>query len=123
MLGSGPAGRQGPRAQRGARGAHAGQSGAKSDWIGRIRHDSLSLPIGPLFHTKETADYQQVNYEWKQIIILVCAIIVLALILRHDLPIEFPGIMFKVLMLFVKLAVVVFLAIFAYILVGGKKSA
>ena len=59
---------------------------------------------------------------WKQVIILVCAIIVLALILWHDLPIEFPGIIFKVLMLFVKLAVVVFLAIFAYIFVGGKKK-
>ena len=58
----------------------------------------------------------------KQVIILVCAIIVLALILWHDLPIEFPGIIFKVLMLFVKLAVVVFLAIFAYIFVGGKKK-
>ena len=58
----------------------------------------------------------------KQVIILVCAIIVLALILWHDLPIEFPGIIFKVLMLFVKLAVVVFLAIFAYIFVDRKKK-
>jgi hypothetical protein len=58
----------------------------------------------------------------KQILILICAIIILALLLWHDLPIEYPGIIFKVLMLFVKLAVVVFVAIFAYIFAGGKKK-
>jgi hypothetical protein len=55
-------------------------------------------------------------------IILICAVIVSALILWHDLPIEFPGIMRKVMMLFVKLSVVVALTIFAYIFAGGKKK-
>ena len=58
----------------------------------------------------------------KQIIILISALIVSALIVWHDLPIEFPGIMGKVLMLFVKLSVVVALAIFAYMFAGKKKS-
>ena len=58
----------------------------------------------------------------KQIIILISALIVSALIVWHDLPIEFPGIMGKVLMLFVKLSVVVALTIFAYIFAGRKKK-
>jgi len=58
----------------------------------------------------------------KQIIILISALTVSALIVWHDLPIEFPGIMGKVLMLFVKLSVVVALAIFAYMFAGKKKS-
>ena len=58
----------------------------------------------------------------KQILILVGAVIVAALIVWHDLPIEFPGIIYKVLMLFVKLAVVLALAIFAYIFAGRKKK-
>jgi len=58
----------------------------------------------------------------KRIIILISALIVSALIVWHDLPIEFPGIMGKVLMLFVKLSVVVALTIFAYIFAGGKKK-
>jgi len=59
----------------------------------------------------------------KRILILLSSFIVLALILWHDLPIEFPGIILKVLMLFVKLAAVVALTIFAYIFAGGKKRA
>ncbi|MDA8104736.1 MAG: hypothetical protein M0Z71_05090 [Nitrospiraceae bacterium] len=59
----------------------------------------------------------------KQIVILICALAVSALILWHDLPIEFPGIIGKVLMLFVKMSVVLALAIFAYIFAGGKKKA
>ncbi len=59
----------------------------------------------------------------KQIIILISTIAVLALIVWHDLPIEFPGIIGKVLMLFVKISVVLALAIFAYIFAGGKKKA
>ena len=59
----------------------------------------------------------------KQIIILIGALIVSALIVWHDLPIEFPGIMGKVLMLFVKLSVVLAVTIFAYIFAGGKKKA
>jgi hypothetical protein len=58
----------------------------------------------------------------KQIIILISGFIVLALILWHDLPIEFPEIMFKVVMLFVKVFIVVGLASFAYIFAGGKKK-
>jgi len=58
----------------------------------------------------------------KQIIILIGALIVSALIVWHDLPIEFPGIMGKVVMLFVKLSVVLAVTIFAYIFTGGKKK-
>ncbi len=58
----------------------------------------------------------------KQIIILIGALIVSALIVWHDLPIEFPGIMGKVLLLFVKLSVVLAVTIFAYIFAGGKKK-
>jgi hypothetical protein len=59
----------------------------------------------------------------KQIIILIIAVIASVLILWNDLPIEFPGIIFKVFMLFVKLFIVVALTIFAYIFVGGRKKA
>ncbi len=59
---------------------------------------------------------------WKQAIILICALAISALIVWHDLPIEFPGVLIKVLMLFVKLSVVFALAIYAYIFVGGKKK-
>ena len=58
----------------------------------------------------------------KQIMILISALIVSALIVWHDLPIEFPEIMFKVVMLFVKLFIVLALASFAYIFAGGKKK-
>jgi hypothetical protein len=58
----------------------------------------------------------------KQIIILISAFIVSALIVWHDLPLEFPGTMFKVVMLFVKLFIVLALASFAYIFTGGKKK-
>ena len=59
----------------------------------------------------------------KRIVVLIAAFVVSGLILWHDLPIEFPGIILKVLMLFVKLAAVVALTIFAYIFAGGKKRA
>jgi hypothetical protein len=59
---------------------------------------------------------------WKQIIIVISTIAVSALIVWHDLPIEFPGTIIKVFMLFVKLSLVVALAIFAYIFAGKKKS-
>jgi hypothetical protein len=58
----------------------------------------------------------------KQIIILIGAFIVSALILWHDLPIEFPGFGVKVIILFVKLSVVVAVTIFAYIFAGEKKK-
>jgi len=57
----------------------------------------------------------------KQIIILIGALIVSALIVWNDLPIEFPGIIGKVLMLFMKLSVVLALTIFVYIFAGRKK--
>jgi len=59
----------------------------------------------------------------KQIIILIGALIVSAMIVWNDLPIEFPGIMGKVLMLFVKLSIILAVTIFAYIFAGGKKKA
>ena len=59
---------------------------------------------------------------WKQIIIFISAFAVSALIVWHDLPIEFPGAIIKVLMLFVKLSLVFALAIFAYIFAAGKKK-
>jgi hypothetical protein len=58
----------------------------------------------------------------KRIVILIGAFIVSALIVWHDLPLEFPGTMFKVVMLFVKLFIVFALSIFAYIFTGGKKK-
>ncbi len=58
----------------------------------------------------------------KRIIILIGALMALALIVWHDLPIEFPGIMAKVLMLFVKLSIVIALTIIAYIFAGAKKK-
>jgi hypothetical protein len=57
----------------------------------------------------------------KRITILIGACVVSALILWHDLPIEFPGIIGKVLMLFMKLSIVSALTIFAYILAGRRK--
>jgi hypothetical protein len=49
----------------------------------------------------------------KQVIILIGAFIVSALILWHDLPIEFSGIIGRMPVLSVKLIVVVALTIFA----------
>jgi hypothetical protein len=58
----------------------------------------------------------------KQTIILIGALIVLALIVWHDLPIEFPGAVAKVLTLFVELSAVLAVTIFAYIFAGTKKK-
>jgi MFS superfamily sulfate permease-like transporter len=58
----------------------------------------------------------------RRIAVLVGAVILTALIVWHDLPIEFPGAIGKVLMLFVKLSVVVALTIIAYIFTGRKKK-
>jgi hypothetical protein len=58
----------------------------------------------------------------KQKAILVIAVGVLGLILWHDLPIEYPLIMFKAIMLFVKVSITTALAILAYVLAGGKKK-
>lgn len=59
----------------------------------------------------------------KQMTILISALAVLALILWHDLPIEFPWIIFKVMMLFVKLFAVLAVTVVAYILTGERKKA
>ncbi len=58
-----------------------------------------------------------------RIFILCCGLIVSALIVWYDLPIEFPGIIRKVVMLFVKLSVVLAVTILAYIFATGKKRA
>jgi hypothetical protein len=58
---------------------------------------------------------------WKQILVMISACIVSALIVWHDLPIEFPMMIFKGLMLFLKLFTVLALTTFAYILTGPKK--
>jgi putative effector of murein hydrolase LrgA (UPF0299 family) len=65
---------------------------------------------------------KEIAMNWKQIIILISAFAVSALIVWHDLPIEFPGTIIKLIMLFVKLSVVFALAIFAYIFAAGKKK-
>ncbi len=58
-----------------------------------------------------------------RIFILCCGLIVSALIVWHDLPIEFPGIIGKVVILFVKLSIVLAVTFFAYLFAGGKKRA
>jgi hypothetical protein len=58
----------------------------------------------------------------KQIAILITSLAVSALIVWHDLPIEFPWIVFKVLMLFLKLFAVVTLTVFAYVFAARKKK-
>ena len=57
----------------------------------------------------------------KQIIILIIAFVVSAIIVWHDLPIEFPWIV-NLLMLFVKLSIVVALTIFASMFAGRKNK-
>jgi hypothetical protein len=58
----------------------------------------------------------------KQIAVLAIALAALALIAWHDLPLEFPMIIIKALMLFVKVSVVAALAVFAFLFVGREKS-
>jgi len=57
-----------------------------------------------------------------QIIILISALIISALILWYDLPLEFPGLIAKILLLFLKLSIVLVLTVIAYIFAGGKKK-
>jgi hypothetical protein len=59
----------------------------------------------------------------KRIAILISALAVSVLIVWHDLPIEFPMIIVKVLMLFGKLFIVLAVTSFAFIFTGGKKKA
>ena len=58
----------------------------------------------------------------KQILILAGAVVISALVLWHDLPIEFPGIVVKALLLFLKISVIIALAIFGYMFAGRKKK-
>jgi hypothetical protein len=58
----------------------------------------------------------------KQIAVLAVAVAVSALIVWHDLPLQFPMIMIGALMLFFKIFVVAALAIFAYLFAGREKS-
>ena len=58
----------------------------------------------------------------KQIAILISALAVSALIVWNELPIEFPGTIVKMIMLFLKLSAVLALTVFAYIFAGGKKK-
>ncbi|RJP88137.1 MAG: hypothetical protein C4518_11145 [Desulfobacteraceae bacterium] len=58
----------------------------------------------------------------KQIIIVLTALAVSALIIWHDLPIEFPWIILKVCMLFLKVFIVLALSIAAYLFLAGKKK-
>jgi hypothetical protein len=58
----------------------------------------------------------------KQITILIVALALSVLIVWHDLPIEFPMIIAKVLMLFGKLFIVSALTGIAYVFAGGKKK-
>jgi hypothetical protein len=57
-----------------------------------------------------------------RIVILIGAFIVSAVILWHDLPIDFPWIIYKVVMLFLKLSALWAVAIVAYVLAGRKKA-
>lgn len=57
----------------------------------------------------------------KRIIILISALIASALIVWHDLPIEYPW-MINVFRLFLELSGVLALTVFAYIFAGGKKK-
>lgn len=58
----------------------------------------------------------------KQIAILIIALVITALILGYDLPLEFPMIIAKVLLLFVKISIVLALTGVAYVFAGGKEK-
>lgn len=58
----------------------------------------------------------------KRIAILIIAGVLVALILWHDLPIEFPMVIAKVLLLFGKLIIVFAVTVFAFIFTGDEKK-
>jgi hypothetical protein len=58
----------------------------------------------------------------RQITILIAGLAVVSVIVWYDLPIEFPGIIVKVLLLFVKVFVVLALTVFACLFAGRKKK-
>jgi hypothetical protein len=57
-----------------------------------------------------------------RIITLIGAFLLSALIVWHDLPIEFPGTIAKVLLLFLKLSAVLAVTIFVYIFAGRRRK-
>ncbi|MDY0187893.1 MAG: hypothetical protein RBR16_08230 [Syntrophus sp. (in: bacteria)] len=57
-----------------------------------------------------------------QVIILIVALICSALIVWDALPIEFPGVIFEVFMLIMKLVLVSAVTIVAYVFAGRKKT-
>lgn len=58
----------------------------------------------------------------RRITIVITALAVSALIIWFDLPIEFPMIIAKVLMLFGKLFIVLVVTSFAYVFAGSMKK-
>jgi len=58
----------------------------------------------------------------RQITILIAGFALISLIVWYDLPIEFPGLIVKVLLLFVKVFVVLALTLFACLFAGRKKK-
>jgi len=58
----------------------------------------------------------------KQITVLIGALVVFAVILWRNLPIEFPLAIVKMFVLAMKLSVVLILAFIAYVVVGEKKK-
>ncbi len=58
----------------------------------------------------------------KHIAVLIGGIVLAALVVWYDLPIEFPGTIVKVIMLFLKLSAVLALTIAAYILAGRDRK-
>lgn len=59
----------------------------------------------------------------KQIAILISAVAVSVFVVWYDLPIEIPFVIFKTLMLVVKLFLVLAVTVVAYIFAGRKKTA
>lgn len=58
----------------------------------------------------------------KRITILILAGVGIGLIFWHDLPIEFPMIIIKVMLLFGKIIAVLFVTVFAFVFAGNNKK-
>ena len=58
----------------------------------------------------------------KRITILIVALMLWALIIWYETPIKFPGMMLQFLRIFVELAVVLAVAVFAFMFTGKKKK-
>jgi len=72
--------------------------------------------------SRQRSSTRRQDMNGRQTIILIAALVVSALIVWHDLPIEFPW-MINVVKLFLKLSVVLGFAVFAFVFTGGKKKA